>query len=447
MLQNFLGAIALILMFAVVSADAAVLSINEAIGMALENNSQVKAARFSRQAAGHGVSSTNSRYLPVLSFEELLSVSNSPTSAFMMNLDEGRFKTTDFASADAVNNPSTRHDFKTALTLQQPVYVPSLAPLKAIAVSEENISVINADAVSQQVAFHVFQTYLDVQKNQAQLKAADKAVADARENMRLATVRSAAGVGLKSDELRSRTHLSAMEQQQMTTFNSLALSRMRLILLTGMPDGHEFQISDNPVSVRVPPFDDQLIKLAFENRAEMRQAHSELDKAASAVKLANADYLPTVGAFASYQQNSKSSPFSPDNDAWSAGVSLKWNIFDGFRRYSDKKRAVSGQSSARELMESVAKDVTYQLREGYMRREESGKQLEVARHTLLDAEETARLVARRYENSLATMVELLDAQMVLNNARSGLVDSETAYALSGGRIYYVTGTFVKEMLK
>ena len=49
--------------------------------------------------------------------------------------------------------------------------------------------------------------YLEVQKAAAQLKAADKAVADARENMRLATVRTAAGTGLRSDELRSRTHL------------------------------------------------------------------------------------------------------------------------------------------------------------------------------------------------------------------------------------------------
>ena len=54
---------------------------------------------------------------------------------------------------------------------------------------------------------------------------------------------------------------------------------------------------------------------------------------------------------------------------------------------------------------------------------------------------------KRYENSLATMVELLDAQTVLNQVRADLVDAEAGYALAGGRVYYMSGTFVKEMLK
>jgi outer membrane protein TolC len=99
------------------------------------------------------------------------------------------------------------------------------------------------------------------------------------------------------------------------------------------------------------------------------------------------------------------------------------------------------------MSEAAAQDVRYQVRESYLRRKEVGKQLEVARHTVLDAEETVRLLAKRYENSLATMVELLDAQTVLNQAMAGLIDAETGYALAGGRIYYTTGTFIKEMQK
>jgi outer membrane protein TolC len=126
---------------------------------------------------------------------------------------------------------------------------------------------------------------------------------------------------------------------------------------------------------------------------------------------------------------------------------LKWNIFDGYRRGSERKRALSGQSAAKEMLESTTKDVRYQLRESYLRRYEVAKRLEVARNALLDAEETVRLLSKRYENSLATMVELLDAQTALNQARANLVETEAGYALAGGRVYYMTGTFLKEMLK
>jgi outer membrane protein TolC len=82
-----------------------------------------------------------------------------------------------------------------------------------------------------------------------------------------------------------------------------------------------------------------------------------------------------------------------------------------------------------------------------MRREEMGKRLEVVRHSLEDAEETVRLLTRRFDNSLATMVELLDAQTALNQVRAGVVESEVNYSLAGGNVYYAAGIFMKEMLK
>ena len=437
-----------VLLFSVAAAGAETfkLSINDAISMALENNNQIKAARFTSQAVHQGVQSANSRYLPAVSFEETLVASNSPTNTFMMKLDEGRFTENDF-QISSLNNPSAQHDFKTALSIQQPLFVPSLSPLKDMAIKDAQKSELELEAARQRIAFQVFFTYLDVQKADAQLKAADKAVADARENMRLATVRTSAGVGLKSDELRSRTHLSMVEQQQITANNNLTLARMKLAMLIGMPEDNNYEVSGLLDSIAVPAMSDQVISEALLNRVEIKQSHVDLEKSAAALRLAKSEYLPTVGAFASYQLNAKDAPFTSDNDAWKAGVSLKWNIFDGFRRGSERKRAVFGQSAAREMLESTTKDVRYQLKESYLRREEAGKRLEVTRHAVLDAEETVRLLTKRYENSLATMVELLDAQTALNQIRANQLETEAGYALAGGQVYYMTGTFVKEILK
>ncbi len=446
MSRLLLTCVVVLLSVTAVRAEIVKLSLKDAMSMALENNNQIKAARFNSQAAALGVTSANSRYLPAVSFEETLMASNSPVNTFMMKLDEGRFTNNDFQISN-LNNPSARHDFKTALSIQQPLFVPSLAPLKELAVKDAQKSELGLEAARQGVAFQVFALYLDVQKADAQLKAADKAVADARENMRLAAVRTSAGVGLRSDELRSRTHLSMVEQHLISIHNDLTLSRLRLALLVGLPEDTVYEVSDLPGSVTVPALSALAISEALENRLEMKQSHVDLEKSAAALKLARSEYLPTVGAFASYQLNATDAPFTSDNNAWSAGVSLKWNLFDGFRRCSERERAVSGQSAAREMLEAATKEVRYQLKESYIRREEIGKRLEVTRHSVLDAEETVRLLTTRYENSLATMLELLDAQTALNQSRANLVEAEAGYALAGGRIYSVTGTFVKEMLK
>ncbi len=439
------GAVVL-LSVAAAQAEELKLSLKDAMGMALENNSQIKAARFNSQTASQGIQIANSRYLPAVSFEESLVASNSPINTFMMKLDEGRFTQNDFLISN-LNNPASQHDFKTILSVQQPLFVPSLSPLKEMAVKDAQKSELELESARQGIAFQVFQTYLEVQKSDAQLKSADKAVADARENMRLAGVRTSEGVGLRSDELRARTHLSSVEQQYISAHNNVTLARMKLAMLIGLPDESTFEITGVPGSITVPVMSDQVVREALDNRVEIRQSRTDLEKSDASLRLARREYLPTVGAFASYQLNAKDSPFSSDNDAWTAGVSLKWQLFDGFRRGSERKKAVSGQSAAREMLESATKNVRYQIKESYVRRDETGKRLEVTRHAVLDAEETVRLLTKRYENSLATMVELLDAQTALNQTRANLVETEAEYALAGGRVYYMTGTFVKEMLK
>ncbi len=429
---------------AAVEAEPLKLSLRDAMNMALENNNQIKAARYTSHAARQGVNSANSRYLPAVAFEETLAASNSPVNTFMMKLDEGRFTNADFNN---LNNPSAQHDFKTVLSIQQPLFAPSLSPLKDMAVKDAQKSELQLEAARQGIAFQTFYTYLEVQKAAAQLKAADKAVADARENMRLATVRTSAGVGLRSDELRSRTHFSMVEQQQITAQDNLALAKMKLALLIGLPDDSVYEIAGFSDSIAVPAINDQVVRDALDNRVEIKQSHTDVEKSDAALRLAWSGYLPTVGAFAAYQLNAKDAPLTSDHDAWSAGVSLKWQLFDGFRTNSERKQALAGQAAAREMLESTTKNVRYQLKESYLRRLGSGKRLEVARHAVVDAEETVRLLTKRYENSLSTLVELLDAQTALNQARANLVETEAGYALAGGQVYYMTGTFVKEMLK
>ncbi|MEI6827976.1 MAG: TolC family protein [Desulfuromonadales bacterium] len=439
---------ALLLLSAVtVEAGTVKLSLKDALNLALVNNNQIKAANFTAHAVQQGIAAANSRYLPAILFEEAFVATNSPSNAFMMKLDESRFNPADFANPDTVNHPSTRHDFKTAVSIQQALFEPSLSPLKEMAVKDAYKSELEREAVRQGVAFQVFFTYLEVQKADAHRTAADRAVADARENMRIATVRTANGVGLRSDELRSRTHLSTVEQQLITAHNNMTLARMKLALLIGLPDDTTCEISSFSEQIALPVMSDQVISDALLNRVEIRRSHTDLEKTGAALTLAKAGYLPTVGAFASYQLNGKDAPFSSDNDAWTAGISLKWNVFDGFRRNSERTRALSGESAAREMLEATTKEVTYQLRESYLRRAEADKRLEVVRHSVADAEETVRLLSKRYENSLATMVELLDAQTALNQARANLIESEAGQALAGGRVYVMTGTFVKEMLK
>jgi outer membrane protein TolC len=187
--------------------------------------------------------------------------------------------------------------------------------------------------------------------------------------------------------------------------------------------------------------------MALQNRPDLKEMEAGVDKANVGMKMARNAYLPTIYGSATYQMNDRDIPFGRDNDSWMLGANLRWELFDGLRRRSETAKAQLMKNSAFEYLENYRKEIALQVEEGILRREEAVKRLEVARHALVDAEESVRLISRRFENSLMTMVELMDAQTALNRARAQLVENESSYALATARLFHAAGIFLKEVYK
>ncbi len=424
----------------------ATLGIKEAIDLALQRNNLLKAAAYEHTAASRDTAASRGRYLPRISLDESVTASNSPTRVFMMKLDQGRFTQNDFAIGN-LNHPSTHGDFRTALTLDQPLFDAGIFVGAELAGKEEKLRGFALESRRQDVAYAVYSAYLEVQQAKGFLKAAEQGVTDAREHERLAGVREKAGTGLRSDALRARTFLTETEQQRISADNDLTLARLRLARLTGGEPGESVDIREELTPLPVNRSGEELLRTAWENRQDLKEAAMEVEKAETGVKGARAAYLPTLHGIAGYQMNDRDIPFGRDNDAWMAGASLRWDIFDGFRRYNGNKKAEALAGAASEYLENYRKEVALQVKESRLRREEAEKRLETARHSVDDAEEVVRLVSRRYENSIATFVDLLDAQTVLNRARAQLVKNESDFALANARLFHAAGIFLKEVMQ
>lgn len=422
------------------------LGLKEAINLALEKNNLLKAAGYERTAAGRDVEASRSRFLPRILLDETATASNAPTRVFMMKLDEGRFTQNDFAVSN-LNHPSVHGDFRTSLTLDQPLFDAGIARGAELAGKEEKARVFALEGRRQEIAYRVYSAYLEVQKARGYLKAAEQAVTDAKEHRRLAQARGKEGVGLKSDELRARTFLAEMEEQEITCRNNLALAGLRLAQLAGGAPGESADIREEvkPLPMELAKAD--LVRIANENRQDLKEMETGVEKAAVGVKQARAAYLPTLYGTASYQMNDRDVPFGRDNDAWLVGASLRWELFDGLRRQSEKGKAEALANSANEYLENYRKEIALQVEESWLRREEAGKRLEVSRHSAEDAEEVVRLIGRRFENSIATFAELLDAQTSLNSARARLIGNESDYARATAGLYFAAGSFLKEVMR
>jgi outer membrane protein len=420
------------------------ITLREAITQGLERNNQARSAKFQAESARSGASAASLHYLPSVTVEEAWSRSDLPVNTFMMKLNQGRFTNQDFDAAK-LNNPAPVSDFKTIVSVEQPILVPSAWAGQKVAQRGAERQEAVAEQSRQQTAFQIFQFYLEVQKAHAQLKATVKALDEARESKRQATVRTAAGLGLKSDELRATTQLAAMEQQNISAANNLTLARMQLALATGGQPGDELDVAES-VQLKRPERElAGLVGLAQQERRDLRASERGKEQADAALLLVRSRFLPAVGAVGAWQMNDKNSLFGRDHDAWMVGVSLRWNIFDGFRTWHGSGQAQASRSAANELLEQTRKEVSYQVHEAWLRRIEAEKRREVASSAVAAADEATRLLAKRFDNALASMVELLDAQSALNQARANLVESDANLMLATGRLYHSAGIFLKEV--
>lgn len=424
----------------VVRGAAPAVTLREAVAMALADNHLLKAAEFEKSATDTGVAGGRARYLPRLVLEEGAAYTNSPTRAFMMRLDEGRF-----SLGGDLNNPATSGDFRTSLTIEQPLFDRRVSNGLAMAKKEQERGELTLQQRREDVAFGTVAAYLEVQRSAVQLEIAATAVSDAREHQRLAEVRSGAGVGLRSDELRARTFVSEMEQQLITAGNKREIARLRLARMVGLGPGERLDISGEFRAPGEVMNRAEMVTRGASGRADLKGLEKGVEQAALGVEAAQNAYLPTLYAMAGYQMNDRDMPFGRDNDSWLVGATLRWELFEGGGRSSGKERAFALENAAAEYLHEQRTEAGFQVAESYLRREEIGKRLEVARHTVLEAEEALRLVKKRYENSISLLVELLDVQTVLNRARGEVAELEADYAVSWARLHYVSGSLLKEI--
>lgn len=447
MTGRYVALIALLVATLAAPAFAEVVTLREAVERALAQNHLLKAAFLERGAAEQELAASRSRYQPRISLESGALLSNTPSTVFMMKLDEGRISPAKDFAADALNKPSARGDFKTALTLEQPLIDFGISNGLALAGNGSEAAALTEQAKREEIAFRAYLAYLRVRKAQAYREVADQALLNAREHDRLSALREKDGIGLKSDRLRTATAVAEAEQRVITARNDLLLERLRLNLVVGGAQGEPLDVAELPKLLEPVQELEQLVALAQQNRPDLKLAEKSVQRGELGVRQAKNAYLPTLYARGSYQVNDRDLPLGADKDSWAVGVNLRWDLFDGGKRSHDRERAELSRQSAAELLENERREVGLQVTESVLRRQEARLKLQSAQAAVRDAEESRRLVTLRFGNGLSSLVEVMDAETALERARANLVEVENGFHAATGEIYFRSGVFVKEVLR
>jgi len=408
----------------------------EATAEALAKSDLIKAANARVDGAAGAVAAARGNLLPTITFEERFMSTDNPAYDFSMKINQGNFTPADLQGAPGTfNDPAAISDFQTNLTLTQPIY--SRRALLGVAMAKEEAGAVGLERErrGEEVFHQVLQAWLGAQAAEAYLETAIRAEEDAAEHRRLAGVAEDAGTGLASDRLRAEVALAEARRMRLTVENDLEIARRGL----GLAVGREEALAP-AASLALPAEPDLETLLAgASQRADLRALAARASNAHRAGDLAKAARYPEFGLTASLQANDGDHPFGAEGTSYLVGVGVTWRIFDGLRTKAAETQAAAGAREAESYLAAMTKEARFRVRESWLRLKEAQAGIAIADSALAAATESVRLVRVRYENGLAPMVTLLDAQSALNRARSDAARAHAGAAAARGELLYRAG--------
>jgi len=421
-------------------ADEQKFSLEDAVAMALYNNDELKAFESSVSASKSDIGISRSSLLPHISIEESFVRTDNPTGVFSIKLNQQRFTESDFNLSN-LNDPDPVSNFETNFSAEMPILaVQEYLKVKA---SKKEYQAKSEEYGWQKevVAFNVIKSYINVQTSKEFVGVAEKALEDAKEQLRIANKRYESDIGLYSDTLRASSAVTEMEQQLVSTRKNLMVAKRELGLLMGLTES----IDTYEKETEIPLYESDYYTENSELRKDIKSLELRHESAKTNVKAAEAGFIPKIGLAGNYQLNDKDLPFGSEGNSWLVAGILRWELFNGARREYERAKAKHQTTEIGQMISGLKKKVSLQVYESLLTVEESKKNIELAESSLTSAEEGTRLVQERYENSLSPFYDLLDAQVNLDRARANLVARKNEFLISVAKLSFESGTILQDI--
>jgi len=386
------------------------LTLNEAIQIALANNRSLRIAALEVDKSKWEIAEFKTKRLPAFS--------GTVFGSQLLNELSFTFKEGAFGSFPATG-PIPNKDTKITTPRRPTAYVVGqvtqpLSQLYKIHLGlraqelDSEVTSEKARAERQSVIKDVKQAYYAVLQTESALQAEEATVKQYLELDRVVLQRVSQEAALKSDSMDVKAKLAHEQYTVVQLRNTLNSHKENLNDLLGRDIRTEFTVEAVPAA----SFEEAELKLAqdraLSQRPEIKQAELSLKQAEYSRRLAKADYIPDLGVAFHYI-----SPFNvevlPSNIA-SIGLELKWEPWDWGRRKDviNQKKIVETQAEAqlRETQSRVLMDVNSRFR----KLEESRVLVKVAEAEREATKQKLQEITNKYEQESVLLSEVLKQQ-------------------------------------
>ena len=366
--------------------------------------------------------------LPGVRLEAGYARTSDPIGAFGTTLRQRGITEQDFNPA-TLNHPASAPNYAGAVVLEQPMFNADAWLGRRTATRAVDALRASADWTALNTGAEVIRAYYGTILAAERAATLDAALRAANEHVRQAEAAVKNGLVTPFDALLASVKAGDVETQLIEARGDLATARAALVTAIGSPRETRFSLPDV-----LPPSGDIRAHAALAIDAGATMHRSDVVAARAAVAAADADalrarssYVPRLNGVARYDWNSALRPYGGEG-SWTVGVMASWSVFSGGAEIADARATIARRDAAiaaldaTEALANVERERTANMLRTTLAR------LDIAERSVRQSTDAHRIVTRRYDAGLATVVDLLDAaatetqqRLALASARFGLI--------------------------
>lgn len=405
--------------------DAPLLTLDDAVSIAVSNNRLVKNSALEAQKFDFRVKTARSRRLPEF---QLAVIGGELMHSFDFTFDPGVFGTYPGigpipGTKTTIRNPARFTTYLTGaidqpLTQQYKIGLGIRATELGRQIAQEDVR-----AERQKIAAEVRAAYFQLVATQAGVDAVGEEVKTLEEAQRVTMHYVAEKTVLRGDALEVDARLAKSRYELSVATNGLATEREHLNELLGRDLNTPFRVNVMPEEDATDLNLDTARNKASKDRPEIRQALLREKQAEYERRMARAEYIPDLSLSIRYQ-NLNNVKVLPENVAV-AGFYLTWEPFDWGRRHNNVEEKANTVAQTRNGLQETEAQIAVEVGDKYRKWTQAALLLKATRIGHDAAAEQFRTTSNQYKEQAALVKDLLQAQ-----ARSAETEFQYQQALS-----------------
>lgn len=462
-----------------------VLSLDSCRAMALRNNKQMNASRLKKDVAYNLRKSARTKYLPKVDaiggyewFSREISLLNNSQKDMFSNLGStitsgvssgandmigqlvgqgvispeeaqkiGGFLSDKMAPIQDKGNAlgqgvvdafrtDTRNIWAGSIMLRQPIYMGgAITAANKMADISEKLAENDLDLQTQKTLYCIDQAYWMI----VSLKQKEKLATSYRDLVKKLNEdvhkMIKQGVATRADGLKVDVKVNEADMQITQVEDGLALAKMLLCQLCGIPMNQEINLADEEKETLIfsgISVDSEQQKIAasdsaMNTRPELRMLQNAVDISKQATNLVRAAYLPHIALTGGYMISNPNvwNGFQRNfTGVWNVGVLVQvpvWNWGDG----AYKVRAAKATANIAQMnLDDTREKIHLQITQSQFKVKEAQKKLNMAMKNIASAEENLRCANLGFKEGVMEVTDVMAAQTAWQQAQSQKIDAE-----------------------